>query len=118
MTRDERSVARKAKAMTRQEVIMKAVEGRITWMQAAEILRLTPRHLRRVRERFEQLGSRGLLDGRAGCERMTKVPEEVLRQVCRLKRQVYPDFSVRHFHEHLTVKHGISLSYTWTKNVL
>jgi winged helix-turn helix protein len=118
MTRDERSVARKAKAMTRQEVIMKAVEGRITWTQAAEILRLTPRHLRRVRERFEQLGSRGLLDGRAGCERTTKISEDVLREVCRLKRDVYPDFSVRHFHEQLTGKHGISLSYTWTKDVL
>jgi hypothetical protein len=104
--------------MTRQEVIMKAVEGRITWSQAASILRVTPRHLRRMRARFEHLGSRGLVDGRAGCERTTKIPEHVLRQICRLKREVYPDFSVRHFHEQLTGKHGISLSYTWTKNVL
>jgi hypothetical protein len=118
MTRDERAVARKARAMTRQEVIMKAVEGRITWSQAAAILRVTPRHLRRMRERFEELGSRGLLDGRAGCERTTRVAEHILREVCRLKREVYPDFSVRHFHERLTAKHGISLSYTWTKNVL
>src|SRR5512138_502430 len=101
MTRDERSVARKAKAMTRQEVLMKAVEGRITWIQAATILRITPRHLRRLRERFEDLGSRGLLDGRAGCEREKKIAPHVLREVCRLKREVYPDFSVRHFHEQL-----------------
>jgi transposase len=118
MTREERSVARRAKAMTRQEVIMKAVEGRITWRQAAEILRLTTRHLRRLRERFEHLGSRGLVDGRAGYEREKRITEDVLREVCRLKRQVYPDFSVRHFHEQLSGKHGIQLSYTWTKNVL
>lgn len=104
--------------MTRQEVIMKAIEGRISWIQAADILRLTARHVRRLRERFEHLGSRGLLDGRAGCERQKKIPEEVLREICRLKREVYPDFSVRHFHEHLVGKHRIDLSYTWTKNVL
>src|SRR5512138_1737497 len=118
MTRDDRWVAREAKAMTRQEVIMKAVEGRITWIQAADILRLTARHMRRLRGRFEHRGSRGLLDGRAGCERRKKIPDDVLREVCRLKRQVYPDFSVRHFHEWLTSKHGVTLSYTWTKNVL
>jgi hypothetical protein len=104
--------------MTRQEVITKAVEGRITWVQAAGILRVTARHLARLRDRFEHLGSRGLLDGRAGCERCKRIPEAVQREVCRLKREVYPDFSVRHFHERLTEKHGVELSYTWTKNLL
>jgi hypothetical protein len=68
---DDRRVAREAKAMTRQEVIMKAIEGRITWIQAAEILRPTARHLRRLREQFESLGDKGLRDGRAGSERTT-----------------------------------------------
>jgi hypothetical protein len=104
--------------MTRQEVIMKAIEGRISWIQAADILRLAARHVRRLRERFEHLGSRGLLDGRAGCEREKKIREEVLREICRLKREIYPDYSVRHFHEQLVGKHRIDLSYTWTKNVL
>ncbi len=118
MTRGERSVAGEAKAMTRQEVITKAVEGRITWIQAASILRVTARHLARLRGRFEHLGSRGLLDGRAGYEHRKRIPEAVQREVCRLKREVYPDFSVRHFHERLTERHGVELSYTWTKNLL
>lgn len=118
MTQDDCRVAREAKAMTRQEVIMKAVEGRITWIQAAEILRCTARHLRRLRERFESLGDKGLRDGRAGCERTKRITEDVLREICRLKREVYPDFSVRHFHEQLTGKHGMTLSYTWAKGVL
>lgn len=104
--------------MTRQEVIMKAVEGRITWIQAADILRVTGRHLRRLRERFERVGARGLVDGRVGGKRGKRIPEEVLRKICRLKREVYPDFSVQHFHEQLTGKHGVALSYSWTKNVL
>ena len=57
-------VARESKAMTRQEVIKKAVEGAVTWMQAADILQVTPRHLRRLRERYVNHGFFGLKDGR------------------------------------------------------
>ena len=28
------------------------------------------------------------------------------------------DFHVKHFHEQLVSKHGLSCSYTWTKNLL
>src|SRR5438093_631022 len=34
-------VLREAKAMTRKEVIVKAIEGRLTWLQAADILGMT-----------------------------------------------------------------------------
>lgn len=104
--------------MTRQQVITKAIEGRITWVQAAEVLRLTARQLRRLRQRFESLGSKGLLDGRAGNERKKRIAPAVLAEVCRLKREVYADFSVKHFHEQLTEKHKVAASYTWTKEVL
>lgn len=48
MTLIEQRVAREAKAMTRMEVIQKAMEGRITWIQAAEICRMTARNMRRL----------------------------------------------------------------------
>jgi hypothetical protein len=38
--------------------------------------------------------------------------------LCRLKRELYADFSIRHFYEHLTEKHGIAVSYTFTRVVL
>jgi len=40
------AVAREAKAMTAKEVIVKAIEGRLTWLQAADILGYSPRHMR------------------------------------------------------------------------
>jgi len=111
-------VARESKAMTRQDVIKKAVEGSINWIQAAEILRLTPRHVRRLRERYEHRGIPGLRDGRADWERPRRIPAEVAEEICRLKREVYPDFSVRHFHDFATERHGLEVSYTWTKDIL
>ena len=35
------------RAMKRQEVLMRALSGKLTWLQAADILGLEPRSLRR-----------------------------------------------------------------------
>jgi hypothetical protein len=37
------------------------------------------------------------------------MPSETLEEICRLKREVHLDFSVRHFHDLATEKHGIDL---------
>ena len=52
------------RAMKVQEVIMKALTGELHWYRAADILGFSPRTLRRWRERYEQFGYEGLLDGR------------------------------------------------------
>ena len=44
------------RAMKVQEVILRAMAKKITWWQAAEILGTSDRHLRRIRERYEQFG--------------------------------------------------------------
>lgn len=110
--------ARESKAMTRQEVIKKAAEGAISWIQAADILRVTPRHLRRLRERYVNFGVTGLRDERGYWKRRKRIPAEVVEEICRLKREVYPDFSVRHFHEFAMARHGVKVSYTWVKDIL
>ena len=104
--------------MTRREVIQKAIEKKITWIQAASICGVTTRHMSRLRERYERLGIEGLRDGRTGKRQPRRISEETEREVCRLKREVYRDFSVRHFHEFATTRHGLNLGYTWTLTVL
>ncbi|MBX3282441.1 MAG: helix-turn-helix domain-containing protein [Acidobacteria bacterium] len=51
------------KAMTRQEIILRAYAKKISWIEAAEILGMSCRHLRRIRERYEAMGYEGLFDG-------------------------------------------------------
>lgn len=113
----ELEVARKVKAMTRLEVMLKAIEGRLTWAQAAEILRMSPRQIRRLKWSFEQHGVQGLRDGR-GRPRRKRIPVDAVQQILWLRREKYPDFSVKHFHEFLTEKHGAAISYTWVKELL
>jgi hypothetical protein len=104
--------------MTRQEVLMKAVAGRLSWLQAADILGITPRHLRRLHWTLRKHGVKAIVDNRGGKQRRRRVPLEVLQELFRLRREKYPDFSVTHFHEHVTERHGMKVSYTYCKRVL
>ena len=48
-----------------QAVIVRAVAKKITWWQAAEIIGISDRHMRRWRERYEELAFAGSLTGSA-----------------------------------------------------
>jgi len=114
----EREVARKVKAMTRNEVMMRAIAGKLTWIQAADICGITARQMRRMKRRYEAHGYDGLVDGRGGTPRRKRIAVKTLEQLCRLKRERYADFSVQHFWEQATEKHQIAVSYTWTLKAL
>ena len=49
-----------------EKVILRAMAKRITWGQAAEIIGISDRSMRRWRERYEEFGFRGLFDRRRG----------------------------------------------------
>jgi transposase len=106
------------RAMKVQEVLLRAMAKKITWFQAAEILGITDRHMRRWRERYEEFGYDGLFDRRRGQPSPKRVPVQTVEQVLGLYREKYFDFNVRHFHEKLVAEHGIQLSYTWVKQAL
>ncbi|HZN61831.1 MAG TPA: helix-turn-helix domain-containing protein, partial [Planctomycetota bacterium] len=52
------------RAMKVQEVILRAIDGKLTWGQAADILGYSPRTIRRIRWRLRHFGYQGLLDRR------------------------------------------------------
>lgn len=104
--------------MTRKEVILKAINRTISWIQASDILGISPRHMRRLKVNWERHGYGGLRDNRSGKPRRKRIPVKVIEEVCRLKKEVYPDFSVRHFYEYATQKHKLTLSYNWARIVL
>ncbi len=101
-----------------QEVILKAMAGKLKWWEAAEIIGVTDRTIRRWRERYQEHGYSGLWDHRKRSPSPKRVPVEQLQQVLQLYRERYFDFNVRHFHEKLQEQHGIRFSYTWVKTAL
>jgi Homeodomain-like domain len=106
------------RAMKIQEVLLQAMARKITWWQAAEILGFSDRHLRRIRERYQEFGYESMFDRRRGQPSPRRVPFATVEKVLALYREKYFDLNVQHFHEKLRQEHEIDLSYTWVKSVL
>jgi transposase len=111
------SSAEMERMMKVQEVILKAMAGSLKW-EAAEIIGITDRTMRRWRERYQEDGYDGLYDRRKRRPSPKRVPLKTAESVPQLYRERYFDFNVRHFHEKLTEEHGIKISYTWVKTAL
>jgi transposase len=103
--------------MKLQDVILKAMAKKITWM-AAEIAGISDRTMRRMKQRYEAFGYDGLFDQRRGRRSIHRVPLKTAEEVLALYQEKYFDFSVLHFHEKLRKKHDIQLSYSWVKQAL
>src|SRR5260370_5731441 len=105
-------------AMSLQEVLLRATTGKIKWWQAAELIGISARQMRRWRKRLEDQGAKGLLDRRRGTPSHRRIPKEQAEEVLSLYRDKYFDLNVRHFHEKLREDHQLGLSYTWVKQAL
>ncbi len=106
------------RAMKVQEVILRAMAKELTWWQAAEIIGISDRSMRRWKQRYEEHGYDGLLDRRRGKPSPKRVPLKMAEEVLQLYGEKYADLNVRHFHEKLREAHGIELGYTWVKLAL
>jgi len=106
------------RAMRFQEVILRAMSGEINWIQAAHILGITDRHMRRIKKRYEEEGYDGLLDRRRQVPSPKRAPFDEVQRILRLYKEQYFDYNVVHFHETIQREHGVTLSYSFVKKAL
>jgi transposase len=111
-TSQQYSAAETERMMKLHDVLLKAMAKKITWWEAAEIIGVTDRTMRRWRERLDRDGYSGLVDRRKARPSDKRVPVAKVEEVLRLYREEYFDLNMRHFHEKLKEKHKIELSYT------
>jgi transposase len=117
-TSKQYSAAETERMMKLQDVLLKAMAKKITWWEAAEIIGVTDRTMRRWRERLEAHGYSGLVDRRKGKPSDRRVPVAKVEEMLGLYRDTYFDLNMRHFHEKLREEHGIELSYTFVQKAL
>lgn len=106
------------RAMKVQEVILRAMSGELKWIEAAEIIGISDRSMRRWRDRYKKHGYDGLYDRRNKRPSPKRVPIKDVETVLKLYRENYFDFNIRHFHEKLIEYHDIHLSYNWIRLAL
>jgi transposase len=106
------------RTMKVQEVLMQAISGRLTWLQAEDILGWRPRTLRRWRLRYRLRGYDGLWDRRRQQPSPRCAPVAEVARIARLYRERYAGFNAAHFHEIAQRDHGVTLGYTFVKRLL
>lgn len=106
------------RVMKVQEVILRAVNGQLKWYQAAEILGISDRQMRRVKWEYEHFGIRALWDKRRSKPSPKRIPLRIAERVLQLYREQFQGYNVRHFLQEIQREQGLVVSYTWTKYLL
>jgi len=106
------------RAMKVQEIMLRAMSGQMMWFQAAEVLGISSRQMRRWRRRYETHGYDGLFDRRKKTPSPRRVPLKITEKILHLYREKYFDFNARHFCEKLLTEHNIKISYNWVRLAL
>lgn len=95
--------------LTRLEVIQRIKRKTLKQREAAELLGLCERQVKRLCKLYEGGGAKGLVSKRRGQPANNRLPEKTIKQAKQLLRTHYHDFGPTLAHEKLTIK-GVSLS--------
>src|SRR4029453_13614464 len=106
------------RAMQIKDVLMRGMNKEYSWLQAADILGITPRGLRRIRQRMEQFGYEGLVDMRYRRPSPRRTPVAEVERILELYRERYRGFNVRHFWQLVRRDHAVKLSYNCVRQIL
>ena len=98
------------KEVTRLEVMQRIEAKRLKQKKAAEMLRVSERHIRRLLRAYRQLGTEGLVSKRRGKPSNNQLKRALKQQAIDLIYSQYPDFGPTLAHEKLTEKQGLELS--------
>lgn len=91
-------------------IIHKAIERKIKQIEAAEILSLSDRQIRRLTARVRQEGDAGIAHKSRGKESNRKLPEKIRKKIVKLYRQKYNDFGPTLLSEKLFEEEDIKIS--------
>lgn len=100
------------------EAVGRVIAGELTNREAAQLLGITERHLRRVRRRVAELGQRGVQHGNRGrspCHRLEPGRRELIVQ---LRQGKYAGFNDQHFTEKLAQEEDLVVSRATVRRLL
>jgi transposase len=92
--------------------------GELSQGEAAEMLGVSERTLRRWRDRLRDEGPEGLRDRRIGKPSSRRAAVEEILRMLGLYEERYTGFTAKHFHEQLQKRHHYKLGYTVTRLAL
>ena len=111
-------VVQEIRQMRFEAILDRHEQGELSQIEAAEMLGISERSLRRWRDRLREDGVEGLKDRRLGKPSSRRAPADEIVRMLGLYQEHYAEFTVKHFHDQLKKRHNYSLGYTLTKRCL
>jgi transposase len=102
----------------RVDAVERIGSGRLTSREAAEVLGLSTRQVRRVRRAVERRGTAGVVHGNRGRAPSNRVREELRTQIVDLRRKKYEGFNDQHFTEKLGEVEKVKISRASVQRLL
>jgi len=102
------SIRMSQKEVSRYDIIQKTIQKELRNKEASEILHLTSRHIRRIKERVEKEGIQGLVHKSRGKPSNRKIPKEEENRIRTILKENYYDFTPAFATEKLREKHNIT----------
>jgi len=106
------------KELTRMEVIQKLEEKRMRQKEAAEMLGISERHVRRLLSAYREESEVGLISKRRGKPSNNQLKPEIKQQVIDLLYSRYQDFGPTLAHEKISEDHGLQLSVESVRKIM
>ena len=100
------------------EAVTRVGQGMLTNREAAQLLALSERQLRRLRRRVGELGPAGVLHGNRGRAPAHRIKAALREQIVKLRQGKYAGFNDQHFTEKLAEDEGIVVSRASVRRLL
>lgn len=94
----------------RLHIIHKALDGQITQAEAARLIDISDRQIRRMIRRIREEGDEGICHRSRGKASNRRLPRKVKERVLKLFREEYYDFNLAHATEKLFEVHGLTIN--------
>lgn len=104
--------------ITRLEVMQRLKEKRLSQKEAARMLGISTRHVKRLYRAYKAQGAAGLVSQRRGKPSNHRLDPELIQQVIDLIYERYRDFGPTLAHEKLSEVHGLRLSRESVRRIM
>jgi transposase len=112
------SITMSSREQRRAWVLSKLMAGELEPAEAARLLGLSGRSIRRLRTRMAQEGPSGLVHGNRGRASSRRIPDETRARVLELAKAAYHDVNDTHLSELLAEREDITLSRVSVRRLL
>jgi transposase len=114
----ERIIPMSIKEIERTEILIRVGQKSLIQTQAADILGITPRQVRRLMRKFEEYGPTGLVSRKRGRPGNHRLPAGAKELALAIIQEEYPDFGPTLAHEKIKERHKIKISLWSVRQIM